>query len=65
MLPKIDYKNDMMVTIQGKPIPVHTVNASKADKHVLEIDVEAAWKEMDLQPGWANEVEVKIYINAV
>jgi hypothetical protein len=35
------------------------------DQHVLEIDVAAAWKEMDLEPGWSNEVEVKVYINPV
>lgn len=55
----------MMITIQGKPIPVHTVSVSKIDKHVLEIDVETAWTEMDLEPGWSNEVEVRIYINSV
>lgn len=50
-----------MVTIQGQPIPPHTVSVSKADGHVLEVDLETAWKEMDLDSGWANEVEVKIY----
>ena len=52
-----------MITILGKVIPVHTVTVSKADEHVLEIDVETAWKEMELESGWSNEVEVKIYIN--
>ncbi len=54
-----------MITIQGKVIPISSVNISKVDEHVLEIDVAAAWKEMDLEPGWSNEVEVKIYINPV
>jgi hypothetical protein len=31
---------------------------------VLEIDVEKSWTEMELESGWSNEVEVKIYINA-
>jgi len=52
-----------MITIQGKVLPVHTVNISKVDEHVLEVDVEAAWKELDLDAGWSNEVEAKIYIN--
>lgn len=52
-----------MITIQGKVLPVHTVTISKVDKHVLEVDVETAWKELDLEAGWSNEVEVKIYIN--
>lgn len=52
---------DFMVTIQGNPIPRHTVSVSKDDKHVLEVDVERAWKERELSSGWSNEVEVKIY----
>lgn len=53
----------MIITILGKVIPVHTVSVSKVDENVLEIDVEAAWKEMDLEPGWSNEVGVKLYLN--
>ncbi|KAG4439088.1 hypothetical protein IFR05_005430 [Cadophora sp. M221] len=62
-LPTLSYKDNMMITIQGKVLPVHTVTISKVDKHVLEVDVETAWKELDLEAGWSNEVEVKIYIN--
>jgi len=62
-LPTLSYKDNMMITIQGKVLPVHTVNISKVDEHVLEVDVEAAWKELDLDAGWSNEVEAKIYIN--
>ncbi|KAH7327176.1 glycoside hydrolase superfamily [Rhexocercosporidium sp. MPI-PUGE-AT-0058] len=62
-LPTLSYKDNMIVTIQGKVLPVHTVNISKVDNHVLEIDVETAWKELDLEAGWSNEVEAKIYIN--
>jgi hypothetical protein len=52
-----------MVTILGQAIPPHTVSVSKVDKHVLEIDVETAWKELRLDSGWSNEVEVKLYFN--
>lgn len=62
-LPSFSYKDNMMITIQGKVIPVEAVNVSKVDEHVLEIDIAAAWKEMELQPGWSNEVEIRIYIN--
>ncbi|KAL5327651.1 hypothetical protein ACEPPN_005352 [Leptodophora sp. 'Broadleaf-Isolate-01'] len=62
-LSTLSYKDNMMITIQGKVLPVHTVTISKVDKHVLEVDVETAWKELDLEAGWSNEVEVKIYIN--
>ncbi len=51
-----------MVTIQGKPIPPKTVSVSKAVPHVVELDIEAAWNEMGLEAGWANEVEVKLYV---
>lgn len=50
-----------MATIQGQPIPPHTVIVSKTSSHVLEIDIETAWKEMGLDAGWSNEVEVKVY----
>jgi hypothetical protein len=53
----------MIIMILGNVIPVHTVSVSKKDERVLEIDIETAWNEMDLEAGWSNEVEVKIYIN--
>jgi hypothetical protein len=56
-------EGDFMVTIQGRPVPACTVSISKSDACVLEVDVDAAWKEMELQPGWSNEVEVKLYYN--
>jgi len=62
-LPGISWKDALMITVLGKVIPVHTVSVSKADEHVLEIDVERAWKELELESGWSNEVEVKIYIS--
>lgn len=62
-LSTILWKDAMMITILGKVIPVGAVKVSTADEHVLEIDVEKAWKDMDLESGWSNEVEVKIFIN--
>lgn len=50
-----------MVTIQGQPIPSHTVSVSEVDGHLLNVDIETAWREMDLESGWANEVQVKVY----
>ena len=52
-----------MVTIQGQPIPPHTVTKSGEDQQVLEINVEAAWEEMGLNAGWSNEVELKVYFD--
>jgi len=62
-LPNNPYHDHMLITILDKVIPDHTVTISKADPHVLEIDVLTAWKELELKTGWSNEVEVKIYIN--
>ena len=44
-------------------VPVETVSVSKQDEYVLEIDVETAWKQLKLQPGWSNEVHVKLTLN--
>lgn len=63
-LPMMSISNDFMITIQGQPIPVETVRISEHDEHVLEVDVERAWKEMKLQSGWSNEVETKVYFNS-
>ncbi|KAK3300541.1 glycoside hydrolase superfamily [Chaetomium fimeti] len=61
VLPELSIDDDFMVTIQGLPIPPHTASVSKQDEHVLEADIEAAWNEMGLASGWANEVQVKVY----
>jgi hypothetical protein len=50
-----------MVTILGQVIPPHTVTLNRKDRHVLDVDVETAWREMGLTAGWSNEVEVKVY----
>ena len=49
-----------MVLIRDRPIPPHTVKVAESNEKVLEIDVEAAWKEMGLKAGWGNEVEVDV-----
>lgn len=56
--------DDFMVTIQGQPIPRHTIRISKEHSLVLEVDLEAAWEEMQLHSGWSNEVQVKITCNS-
>ncbi|KAI2614882.1 glycoside hydrolase family 36 protein [Hypoxylon sp. NC1633] len=62
-LPDMSIQRDFMVTIQGQPIPPHTVTVNASDPHVLSVDVETAWKEMGLEAGWSNEVEVKVYFD--
>ncbi|KAL2129449.1 hypothetical protein VTI74DRAFT_7789 [Chaetomium olivicolor] len=60
-LPEVSIEDNFMVTIQGQPIPPRTVSVNKQDRHVLDVDIETAWKEMGLESGWSNEVEVKVY----
>ncbi len=60
-LPELSVQDDFLVTIQGQPIPPHTVSVNRQDKHVLDVDIETAWTEMGLKSSWANEVEVKVY----
>lgn len=62
-LPEMSLADDFMGTIQGQVIPVDTVSVNKASSSILEIDVEKAWKELSLKPGWSNEVQVKLYFN--
>lgn len=62
-LPEMSLGDDFIATIQGQPVPAHVATISKTDGHVLEIDVKAAWKEMGLQAGFSNEVEVLVYTN--
>ncbi|ROW07669.1 hypothetical protein VMCG_03367 [Cytospora schulzeri] len=62
-LPEMDLAGDFLATIQGQVIPPHVVSVSKTSDTVLEIDVEKAWEEMSLKPGWSNEVQVKLYFS--
>jgi hypothetical protein len=62
-LPEFSWQDRMMATISGKVIPVLFISVSDTSKHVLEIDVESAWKALELEAGWSNEVEIKVYIN--
>lgn len=58
---EMSIEENFIATIQEQVIPPHTVTLCSHDEHVLEIDVEAAWNEMGLRPGWSNEVEVKLF----
>ena len=63
---------DMMVMIQGKAIPEEKVKISAkgidqqihgVGARVVEVDVLGAWKEMELQAGWNNEVDVDVFFS--
>ncbi|OAL34524.1 hypothetical protein AYO20_06154 [Fonsecaea nubica] len=57
---------DMMVMVQGKAVPQHVIgfNADHGPEGsgVLEINIASAWKEMELEPGWSNEVGVDVFL---
>lgn len=53
--------DDLMITIQHQPIPVHTVSISASSEFILEIDIEKAFVEMGLDAQWQNEVQVQVY----
>ena len=62
LLPALSIEDDLMGLLFGKPIPLKCVQRCAADPHVLEIDVETAWRESDQNPGWSNEVNVEIFM---
>lgn len=53
---------NFLIMILKKVIPRDCVAVSKQCKKVLEIDVEKAWKELGLNGGWNNEVNISIMI---
>jgi hypothetical protein len=63
---------NVMVMILGKAVPRERVGIKDVDlpdgeekgtAAVLEIDVEGAWKDMELDAGWSNEVRVEVFVN--
>lgn len=54
-------QEDILIMMGGKVIPVATV-AISGQAPVLEVDVERAWEEMGLEPGWSNEVMVEVMV---
>ena len=61
-LPSLSIANNLLILLKGKVVPEHTVSVSSTDGRVLEIDVEKAWREMKLDPGWGNEIAVEVFL---
>ena len=62
---------NVMVMILGKVVPRERVgikgvdlpeSEEKSSAGILEIDVEGAWKDMELDAGWSNEVRVEVFV---
>ena len=55
-----ELESGFLILILGRVVPLHTVQ--KKGK-ILQIDVERAWDEMELDAGWSNEVSVEIFMS--
>jgi len=65
----IDIDEDVMVLLEGRALPRGCVSfetqaetQAANDARVLQIDLAQAWKEMGLKAGYANEVDVAVYV---
>ena len=60
-------RDDMMVLLKGQPVAESRVKIENVDgvdggPVMVSIDLEAAWDEMKLDPGWNNELWVEVFI---
>ncbi|KAI9768707.1 MAG: hypothetical protein M1840_004702 [Geoglossum simile] len=62
-LPSKIIKDDFLILLLGRVIPLHTVRKNTKVPELLEVDVEKAWDEMDLSSSWNNEVTLQMYIS--
>ena len=62
-LAKRSIEEDFLITMLGRAIPLGTVKKSAVARDLLEVDVEKAWEEMDLNGGYSNEVTVEVFIS--
>ena len=60
-LPQKSVDKDILVMISEKAVPMHTVTIAE-QAPVLQVDVETAWDEMELEAGWSNEVRVLVLV---
>lgn len=60
LLPEKSVDEDFLILLSDRVVPRHTVDASGK---VLEVDIEAAWRELGLVAAWNNEVTVEVYMD--
>ena len=53
--------DQFMVMLRGLAIPVERVKIDE-ENGVLEVDVQGAWEDLNLDAGWNNEVGVDVFI---
>lgn len=53
--------DQFMVMLRGLAIPVERVKIDE-ENGVLEVDVQGAWEDLNLDAGWNNEVRVDVFI---
>ncbi|KAF4125127.1 Raffinose synthase or seed imbibition protein Sip1 [Geosmithia morbida] len=62
-LPDLDIPRDFMITILKNPIPFETVTVSAANPHVLKVDLERAWGDMEMSKKGGREVDVMVHFS--
>ncbi|KAK9467762.1 glycoside hydrolase superfamily [Lipomyces arxii] len=55
----VEASTKLLITIQGTVIPLDTISSAG---NVLKIDVAKAWKDLNLNSRWSNEILLRIYI---
>lgn len=59
-LPQMQIADDFMVLVEDLPVPVETVQRSDVNNHVIEIDVEKAWKIPQFSTLRRDVLQVKV-----
>ncbi|KAK7202454.1 glycoside hydrolase superfamily [Myxozyma melibiosi] len=49
----------LLITIQGLVMPMSSLSTQG---NILKIDLDSAWRELDLQARWSNEISLRVYI---
>ena len=57
----LSLKDEVIIMLQGRVIPVWSVSLNKRE-NVMSIDLEAARKHLDIQPGFTPEAVVEVWI---
>ena len=58
----LSVEDNFLVVMRNEAVPKEYVTINK-DSPVLEIDIEHAWQDLGLQPGYGNEIDVEIMMS--
>ncbi|KJZ71545.1 hypothetical protein HIM_09083 [Hirsutella minnesotensis 3608] len=57
-------KDGIAATIHGHPVPERLITVSETDRCVFEVDLQSAYREMDLGDASGSEMEVCVFFDA-